>query len=82
MDAEKKEKRNRNKQSRKRWSPAGEEFLLDLWEKNMDKLRGARKNSHVYANIVAEMASQGYIYTPDEIKNKLHNITSRFSIIC
>nr|XP_013102539.1 unnamed protein product [Stomoxys calcitrans] len=72
------EKDSSAKQTRKRWSVEGEHFLLTLWVKHLEELREARKNAHVYINMAAAMSAKGYFYSREEIKTKLHNLTSKY----
>ncbi|XP_073838191.1 uncharacterized protein [Musca autumnalis] len=74
MDSE----RKLTKQKRKRWSTEAEDLLLSLWEKNIQKIRGVRKNSHIYAEMATEMATFNFFYDGEEVKNKIHNITNRY----
>ncbi|XP_073839099.1 uncharacterized protein [Musca autumnalis] len=66
------------KQKRKKWCTEAEDLLLSLWDKNIDKIRGVRKNSHIYAEMATELASFGFGYDGEEVKNKLHNLTNRY----
>lgn len=75
------EKMSLKKQYKKKkiWSNAEESVLCDIWATKIDMLRGARKNSHILEEMRLELDSIcGIIVTKDEIKTKIHNLTSRY----
>ncbi|XP_011195191.2 uncharacterized protein LOC105220452 isoform X2 [Zeugodacus cucurbitae] len=54
------------------------ELLLSLWTEKLPQLRGIKRNSHVYKDMSMEMAAKGFIYSANEIRVKIHNLTNKY----
>lgn len=66
------------RKSASKWEMGAEYALFDLWAEKMEELRSVRKNSHILMEISAEMKKRGFVYTVEELKTKMHNMTSRY----
>ncbi|XP_036344992.1 myb/SANT-like DNA-binding domain-containing protein 1 [Rhagoletis pomonella] len=63
---------------RSQWCKEEVEILLDLWEEKLPQLRGCKRNSHVYAGMAVEMATRGFLFSANEIKVNIHNLTNKY----
>ncbi|XP_067617113.1 uncharacterized protein [Eurosta solidaginis] len=70
---EKKQYKKRNQ-----WREGTEAVLIDIWRSKVGELRGVRKNSHIVEQMAVELEQLGVVYTPAEIKSKMHNLTSKY----
>lgn len=68
----------RNYKKRTHWTADVEDFLIELWGEKINELRGQRKNMHVIKEIKYEMEKKNFIFTTEEIRIKLHNLTNRY----
>lgn len=66
------------RKSASKWDQIGERALVELWAERMPQLRGCRKNSHIHMEMASELAMQGFTYTPEELRTKMHNMTCRY----
>ncbi|XP_037951845.1 uncharacterized protein LOC119682468 [Teleopsis dalmanni] len=66
------------KKRRMRWTTEEEEALVKLWDIKYPKLRGQKRNAHIYAEIAAEMVGRNMQFDSHEVKFKMHNLTNRF----
>ncbi|TMW51152.1 hypothetical protein DOY81_003768 [Sarcophaga bullata] len=73
---------NMNKKSARKtaskWDQSAERALLEVWSDMMPRLRGCRKNSHILMEMASELEMQGFNYTVEELKTKMHNMTTRY----
>ncbi|XP_055856957.1 uncharacterized protein LOC129919884 isoform X2 [Episyrphus balteatus] len=60
------------------WGTDDEEFLLELWAASEPQLRGSRKNGHIYKEMSKEFEGRPMSYSAEEIKMKLHNLTTKY----
>ncbi|XP_058980411.1 uncharacterized protein LOC105261878 isoform X2 [Musca domestica] len=67
-----------SRKSASRWNVDSERALLRLWFAHMEQLRGCRKNRHIIQEMMNKMHNQGYYYTVDELKTKMHNVSARY----
>ncbi|XP_046812561.1 uncharacterized protein LOC124421431 [Lucilia cuprina] len=70
------EKRTYKKRSL--WNDTAENLLLQIWEENIEHLRGNRKNSHVFQEMSKKMIDFGHSYTANEISIKIHNLSGKY----
>jgi len=52
------------------------ESLFELWEDNLEGLRGERKNTHIYKEISEKLKDFGPSHM--EVKNKMENMVKRY----
>ncbi|XP_070143245.1 uncharacterized protein [Drosophila kikkawai] len=60
-----------------RWTLHMECLLIDVWQENIEHLRGPRKNSHVYMEMAQTLMEAGYDVSWKDIKTKLENLTRK-----
>ncbi|XP_017470738.1 PREDICTED: uncharacterized protein LOC108362308 [Rhagoletis zephyria] len=60
------------------WAADGEVAILDLWAERVADLRSARKNGHIYAEMVKELAKLGHSYSARDVQVMLANFTQRY----
>ncbi|XP_070142100.1 myb/SANT-like DNA-binding domain-containing protein 1 [Drosophila kikkawai] len=53
-------------------------LLIDVWQENIEHLRGSRKNSHVYMEMAQTLMEAGYDVYWKDIKTKLENMTRKY----
>ncbi|XP_058826272.1 uncharacterized protein LOC131686126 [Topomyia yanbarensis] len=70
--------RSSKKTKKNRWSAACIDLLVELWADKIADLRGNRKNNHVYQEIRHELDKRGFTVGTDEIKVRIHNLTSKY----
>jgi len=58
------------------WSDMAVDSLFELWEDNLDGLRGDRKNTHIYKEISEKLKDFGPNHM--EVKNKMENMVKRY----
>lgn len=63
------------------WSAQTESLLCDIWAEKNEELRGVRKNMHVYAEMCQQLFLQGFECTIDELKTKLHNLSTKYKYV-
>lgn len=63
---------------KKQWSSVEEDVLIELWEQKIVALRGSRKNNHIFEEIVRDMGRHGFIFSAEEIRVKIHNLTAKY----
>lgn len=72
------EKRKRPFKKRNGWSKYAEALLLEVWAEKIGDLRGIRKNSHVYAEMVEQLQNSGVDVNADGIRVKIKNFTAKY----
>ncbi|XP_041450633.1 uncharacterized protein LOC111078541 [Drosophila obscura] len=56
-----------------------ENLLIDLWQENIDDLRGVRKNSHVYMEMAQTMKEGCDLDVGwTEVRTKVENLTKKY----
>lgn len=68
----------RNYKTRKHWTENQEDFLIKLWGKKINELKGHRRNFHIIKEIKFEMEKKNFMFTAEEIRIKMHNLTNRY----
>ncbi|XP_041452258.1 uncharacterized protein LOC111077877 isoform X1 [Drosophila obscura] len=65
---------------RVKWITEMENLLIDLWQENIDDLRGVRKNSHVYMEMAQTMKEGCDLDVGwTEVRTKVENLTKKYS---
>lgn len=70
-----------NRKSASKWDQCGERALIEVWTEKMPQLRGCRKNSHILMEMASELEQLGYKYSVEELKTKMHNMTTRYRYV-
>ncbi|XP_041450140.1 uncharacterized protein LOC121404551 [Drosophila obscura] len=64
---------------RVKWTTEMENLLIDLWQENIDDLRGVRKNSHVYMEMAQTMKEGCDLDVGwTEVRTKVENLTKKY----
>jgi len=63
---------------RVQWADEAEAMLLELWQDNIEGLRGVHRNGHIYAKMAEELKNIGHAFDAKEVKIKIHNLTARY----
>lgn len=58
------------------WTKEATSCLIDLWEENIDELRGVRKNSHIFNEMADKLGMPGL--TAAGVRNKVENLTKKY----
>ncbi|XP_018799259.1 PREDICTED: uncharacterized protein LOC108975322 isoform X2 [Bactrocera latifrons] len=66
------------RKKRSTWNKEEVELFFCLWEEKLQQLRGVKRNSHVFKDKAAEMATKGHVYSANEIRVKIHNLTNKY----
>nr|XP_019528036.2 uncharacterized protein LOC109400028 [Aedes albopictus] len=62
-----------------RWSNNDIILLIELWEEKNDELRGARRNTHIYQEMLEALQRNGLNnITIEDIRNRIHNLTQKY----
>ncbi|XP_041632971.1 myb/SANT-like DNA-binding domain-containing protein 1 [Drosophila kikkawai] len=61
-----------------RWTLQMECLLIDVWQENMEQLRGSRKNSHIYMEMAQTLMEAGNDVSWKDIKTKVDNMTKKY----
>ncbi|XP_017465831.1 PREDICTED: uncharacterized protein LOC108358843 isoform X2 [Rhagoletis zephyria] len=67
-----------NRKGASNWEEVSERALIEVWSERIVELRGCRKNSHILLEMAQDLERQGYVYSVVELKNKMHNLTTRY----
>ncbi|XP_075170558.1 uncharacterized protein LOC142242991 [Haematobia irritans] len=62
------------------WAGDAEACLLHVWRENSEKLRGARKNSHIFEEMAQQMNQFGHHFSKEEVKIKIHNWSNKYRL--
>jgi len=53
-------------------------LLIDIWQKNIEQLRGARKNVHVYMEMTQSLMEAGLDVSYKDVQTKIENLTKMY----
>jgi len=53
-------------------------LLIDIWQKNIEQLRGARKNVHVYMEMTQSLMEAGLDVCYKDVQTKIENLTKMY----
>nr|XP_041630789.1 myb/SANT-like DNA-binding domain-containing protein 1 [Drosophila kikkawai] len=60
-----------------RWTLHMECLLIDVWQENMEQLRGSRKNSHIYMEMAQTLMEAGHDVSWKDVRTKMDNMTKK-----
>ncbi|XP_037942350.1 uncharacterized protein LOC119675234 [Teleopsis dalmanni] len=60
------------------WPLEAENILCELWEEDIENLRGNRRNSHIYKEFQQKLSLRGMEVSVKGISNKINNLTSKY----
>ncbi|XP_044315303.1 uncharacterized protein LOC123037682 [Drosophila rhopaloa] len=61
-----------------RWTVQMELLLIDIWQENIDQLRGVRKNVHVYMEMAQSLMEAGFDVSYKDVRTKIENMTKKY----
>ncbi|XP_055630486.1 uncharacterized protein LOC129771132 isoform X3 [Toxorhynchites rutilus septentrionalis] len=53
--------------------------VIEVWKANILSLRSTSKNSHIYKQMCEELKGHGVILTAVELKNRINNLSRKYS---
>lgn len=56
-------------------------IVIEVWKENVEALRSTSKNSHIYKKMCEELKAYGLALSPEELKNRLNNLTRKYRYI-
>ncbi|XP_070854802.1 uncharacterized protein [Drosophila suzukii] len=61
-----------------RWTKQMEVLLIDIWQENIEELRGARKNVHIYMEMAQTLMEAGFDVSYKDVRTKIENLTKMY----
>ncbi|XP_070855186.1 uncharacterized protein [Drosophila suzukii] len=61
-----------------RWAKQMEVLLIDIWQENIEELRGARKNVHIYMEMAQTLMEAGFDVSYKDVRTKIENLTKKY----
>ncbi|XP_070855249.1 uncharacterized protein [Drosophila suzukii] len=55
-----------------------EVLLIDIWQENIEELRGARKNVHIYMEMAQTLMEAGFDVSCKDVRTKIENLTKKY----
>jgi len=55
-----------------------EVLLIDIWQENIEELRGARKNVHIYMEMAQTLMEAGFDVSYKDVRTKIENLTKMY----
>jgi len=55
-----------------------EVLLIDIWQENIEELRGARKNVHIYMEMAQTLMEAGFDVSYKDVRTKIENLTKKY----
>jgi len=52
--------------------------MIDIWKENLEQLRGALKNFHIYMEMAQTLMEAGFDVSYKDVRTKIENLTKKY----